>query len=67
MQTGTVLTIETDNVKAFEGLQKDFDPESTCWSENKDKSQRNTQVIRIFYVKGSATNADIGKNLPLVI
>ncbi|XP_053381687.1 uncharacterized protein LOC128549190 [Mercenaria mercenaria] len=57
---GEVLTIETDNVKAYEGMQKDFDPESTCWSENKDKSQRNTQVIRIFYVKGSPKMEEIG-------
>ncbi|XP_053380425.1 uncharacterized protein LOC123540761 isoform X2 [Mercenaria mercenaria] len=57
---GEVLTIDTDNVKAYEGMQKNFDPESTCWSENKDKSRRNTQVIRIFYVKGSPKMEEIG-------
>lgn len=59
--TGSVLTIETDNVKAYEGLQKDFDPESTCWTENKDRTQRNTQVIRIFYVKGAPAKEEIGE------
>lgn len=57
---GSMLMIETDNVKAYEGLKRDFDPESTCWSENKDTSQRNTQVIRIYYIKGTLAREEIG-------
>lgn len=57
---GTVLTVEADSVKVFEGLAKDFDPESTCWSENKNKSQRNTQILRIFYVKGPPSSEVVG-------
>ncbi|KAL4219016.1 hypothetical protein ACF0H5_021600 [Mactra antiquata] len=57
---GSILTIETDSIKAYEGLKKDLDPESTSWSEDKDKYQRNTQVIRIFYVKGQPAKEEIG-------
>ncbi|XP_052224012.1 uncharacterized protein LOC127839669 [Dreissena polymorpha] len=58
--SGTILTIETDTVKAFEGFKNDLDPESTCWCENKDKHRRLTQVIRIFYVRGPSSNEQIG-------
>lgn len=47
-------------MKAFERFKDDLDPERCCWSENKDKFKRVTQVIRIFYVKGPSAGEQIG-------
>lgn len=57
---GTILTIETDKVKAFEQFRDDLDPEATCWAEDKNTFRRFTQVLRIFYIKGSPANEEIG-------
>ena len=58
--SGTILTIETDTIKAFDRFKENLDPEGCCWFENKDKFKRVTQVIRIVYVKGPPAGEQIG-------
>ncbi|XP_045181889.2 uncharacterized protein LOC123540686 [Mercenaria mercenaria] len=57
---GTILTIETDRIKSYEQFKSDLDPEATCWTENKSKFRRFTQVIRIFYIQGTSAKEEIG-------
>ncbi|XP_045182533.2 uncharacterized protein LOC123541053 isoform X4 [Mercenaria mercenaria] len=57
---GSILTIETDSLKVCQKVKKDLNPNSTCWSEEKDKWRRDTLVVRIYYIKGEPALEEIG-------
>lgn len=57
---GTILSIETAKLKAFESFRDTLDPEATCWSEEKLNFRRETQVVRIYYIKGPSAKEVIG-------
>ena len=60
--SGTILTVESNSIKASEGLfgGNQLDAETSVSTEDKTKFRRITQIIRLYYILGQPANEQIG-------
>ena len=63
--TGTILSVESNTIKASEGVfgGNQLDPEASVSTEDKKNLRRMTQILRVYYIVGQSANEQIGKCL----